>query len=479
MGNSRERGEESEFIPVDDSSPMNVSTLVRECVQKLPGIPLSFNIKLTVLLLCVIPCVSYFQMVVYPTVKEMYFNECRNKQVAVEVFFRPSLALAPISAWRSVPFVILILFLALPALFSKPEDFVLPEGLECLDCKKYSEEHDNAFSFPDRRSMGDEILRHLKIMYHAPANCFRSILTETSSLRKMWQKPRLSCVSCEENSRSSRAIRVVLSLIAIPLGILLIALLAVFAVFLFICVFGFVYSPLMTLVDCCKMKLLSRQFSNNSSNLRIFNVVSFVFCFCIFVGISWQLLNSFYFFICVLGFTILGLTLNISIVTPYVVFVLALTTYLYLCYDNMQNKYKAVKTIISERREELHMIRNAPEGTISAKLCWFVCKRVLPHEYEFLRMLRNMVFVVLYLIFALSSIVSFRNKFDLSTLTLTMSLLFTGSIPSLLLKILTTKTNVIGWVKIRMVREIDQAIKEYWDCRNCEALEPRILETRV
>ncbi|XP_015780533.1 PREDICTED: uncharacterized protein LOC107358445 [Acropora digitifera] len=160
-------------------------------------------------------------------------------------------------------------------------------------------------------------------------------------------------------------------------------------------------------------------------------------------------------------FTILGLTLNISIVTPYVVFVLALTTYLYLCYDNMQNKYKDVKKIISERREELHMTHNAPQGTISAKLYWFVCKRVLPHEYEFLRMLRNMVFVVLYLIFALSSIVFFRNKFDLSTLTLTMSLLFTGSIPSLLLKTLTTETNVIGWAKIRMVREIDQVIKEY------------------
>ena len=55
-GNSRKRGEETEFIPVDDSSPMNVSTLLRECVQKLPDIPMSFNIKLAVLLLFVFPC---------------------------------------------------------------------------------------------------------------------------------------------------------------------------------------------------------------------------------------------------------------------------------------------------------------------------------------------------------------------------------------------------------------------------------------
>ncbi|XP_074628414.1 uncharacterized protein LOC141886227 [Acropora palmata] len=392
LGNSRERGEESEFIPVDDSSPMNVSTLVRECVQKLPGIPLSFNIKLTVILLCVFPCVSYFQVVLYPTLKEMYFNECRNKQVAVEVFFGLPPAVAPISFWPSLLFFILILFLALPALFSKPEDFVLPEGLECLYCKKYSEEHDNAFSFSDRRSVGDEILRHLKIMYHAPAKDF---VTVTSLLRyccKMWQKSRLSRVICERNSRRSRAIRVVLSLIGISLGIPLIALLAVSGLLLFLCFYGVSYSPFMTLVDCCKMKLFSRQISNNSSNRCIFFVVSLL-CF---GGIFWQLLNSFYFFIHVLGFTILGLTLNISIVTPYVVFVLALTTYLYLCYDNTQNKYKAVKKIISERREELHMIRNAPQGIISAKLYWFVCERVLPHEYEFLRMLFNMVCVSVY-----------------------------------------------------------------------------------
>ena len=461
LRNSLERGEETEFIPVDDSSPVNVSTFLRECVQKLPDIPMSFNIKLTVILLCVFPCVSYFQMVLYPTVKEMYFNECRNKQVAVEVLFQLSLAVAPISFWRSLLFYILISFLALPALFSKPEDFVMPEGLECLYCKKYSEEHDNAFSFSDRRSMGDEILRHLKIMCHAPANCFRYIVTEISFLRyccKMWQKSRLCRVICKENSRRYRAIPVVLlNTIGILLGIPLIALLAVAGVLFFLCYYGVIYSPFATLVDCCKMKLLSRQFSNNSCNVYISYVVFGLY----FTGICWLLLNSFYFFICVLGFTILGLTLNISIVTPYVVFVLALTTYLYLCYDNMQNKYKDVKKIISERREELNMIRNAPEGTISAKLYWLVCKRVLPHEYEFLRMLRNMFFVGLYLIFALSSIVFFGNKFDLSTLTLTMSFLFTGSIPSLLLKILTTKTNVIGWPKIRMVKEIDQAITEY------------------
>lgn len=137
----------------------------------------------------------------------------------------------------------------------------------------------------------------------------------------------------------------------------------------------------------------------------------------------------------------------------------------------MKNKYKDVKKIISERREKLHVIRNAPEGTISAKLYWFVCERVLPHEYEFLRMLCNMVFVSVYLFLALFSIVFAGNKYDISTLTLIISVLFTGSIPSLFLKPLTTNTNVNGWAKIKMVREIDQAMKEYSDSRNGEAVE--------
>ncbi|XP_044169868.1 uncharacterized protein LOC114975008 [Acropora millepora] len=180
-----------------------------------------------------------------------------------------------------------------------------------------------------------------------------------------------------------------------------------------------------------------------------------------------------------LRYIILGLTLNTSILTPFLVFFFALISNLYLCYENLKNKYKDVKKIISERREKLHVIRNAPEGTISAKLYWFVCERVLPHEYEFLRMLRNMVFVSVYLFLALSSIVFFGNKYDISTFTLTISVLFTGSIPSVFLKSPITNSNVIGWAKIKMVREIDQAIKEYRDNSNGEAVEQQILEAHL
>ncbi|XP_068688028.1 uncharacterized protein [Montipora foliosa] len=63
--------EESETIPVDDSSPMNLSTLLNGCVQKLPDTEMSFNIKLAIMLLCICPSVLYVQIGLYGTVKKI------------------------------------------------------------------------------------------------------------------------------------------------------------------------------------------------------------------------------------------------------------------------------------------------------------------------------------------------------------------------------------------------------------------------
>jgi len=47
-----------------------------------------------------------------------------------------------------------------------------------------------------------------------------------------------------------------------------------------------------------------------------------------------------------LGYTIAGLVLNEDVVTPYVAFFLVVTTNIYLCYSNMQKKYKDGKEMI-------------------------------------------------------------------------------------------------------------------------------------
>ena len=87
VANSRDQVEESEFIPVDDSSPMNVSTLLRESVQKFPDVPLSFNIKLAVMCLCVYPRVLYVQIGLYHTLEKTSIDEIRKKHVRVDSVF--------------------------------------------------------------------------------------------------------------------------------------------------------------------------------------------------------------------------------------------------------------------------------------------------------------------------------------------------------------------------------------------------------
>ncbi|XP_015764870.1 PREDICTED: uncharacterized protein LOC107343791 [Acropora digitifera] len=242
--NSPERGEESEFLPVDDSSPMNVSTLSRESVQKLPDIPMSFNIKLAFIFFFVFPCVSYLQMVLYLTFKGMHLNECRNKQVAfkeVTVFSRVAMMHSIIEREYQIFLVAAILTLAFPVLFSKPKDFLIPEGIKCLYCKRYCENYNSAFPFSDRRSVGHEIRRHLKILYHVPGIWLRRF---GRCCFVMWQKWRLFRVSCDERSRLSRVIcdkklrlsrpmRVVLSLIGITCGILILVPLSALFVFYF------------------------------------------------------------------------------------------------------------------------------------------------------------------------------------------------------------------------------------------------------
>ena len=98
---------------------------------------------------------------------------------------------------------------------------------------------------------------------------------------------------------------------------------------------------------------------------------------------------------------------------------------------------------------------------------------------EMCRMLRNMVLAVAFLFLALSSIVFFGDEYDISTLTTTISVFFTGSIPLLFLKILTTNSGIIGSAKIEMKPKIYQAVKEYGRRKNSEAVWHQIAGTRV
>ena len=135
--------------------------------------------------------------------------------------------------------------------------------------------------------------------------------------------------------------------------------------------------------------------------------------------------------------------------------------------------------MILEKLQELHMNSDGPNGTIRIEIYWFVCDRVLPIKSEVCRMFRSMVLIIAFLFLSLSSIVFFGNEYDISTFATTISVFFTGSIPPLFLRILTTSNNIIGWEKIKMEREIDEAVNEYRGSRNGEAAGQQIADTRV
>ena len=71
LENRRDKRKEREFIPVDDSSPMILSTLLRESVKRFPDVALSFNVKLAVMCFCVYPCVLYVGIGLHYTVENL------------------------------------------------------------------------------------------------------------------------------------------------------------------------------------------------------------------------------------------------------------------------------------------------------------------------------------------------------------------------------------------------------------------------
>ncbi|CAH3020516.1 unnamed protein product [Porites evermanni] len=122
------------------------------------------------------------------------------------------------------------------------------------------------------------------------------------------------------------------------------------------------------------------------------------------------------------GFTIMGLVLNVDIVTPYVAFFVVVTTNIYFCYANLQKGYIEVKGFILKYwQQELQTTRSSEQRTIPAKLFWFVSDRVLPIQNEICLMLRNTAVIVTFLFLTISSIIFFGHEYEISTLVSTVA----------------------------------------------------------
>ena len=445
----------AEEIPVDDASPVICSTFLLGCVQLLPDLKSSFNVKLAVLMFCIFPFSFYFPLALFFFLKPKYIHE-RLKQPISE-----SPEFSAISVGMISPSTILILtVLVLPCwtafLFLKPKDLYLNK---CPLCDREN---------VDSVSIGNEILHHLKLF---PETVYFFMLTYRHLLNRSLKKMvSLSTCNLEMNYRGSRMRRALFSLWLLfsSLFTLFLSLVgAAFCLFLllvsvFFLFFGF--SPLIFLLDiiCKKVSTMTRR-TSDSIVLRNFLLLAFVI-YLLFITIL--LYNGIFtlctFFDGILGFTTMGLVLNAEIVIPYLSFLVVVITNVYFCYANLQKNYMAVKEfILKYRQQELDSNSGADQRTIPTNLFWFVSDEVLPVTTEICLMLRDMAVIVTFLFLTVSSIIFFRNAYEISTLVSTIAVFISGAIPTLFLKGLTRGKNFSGWRKIQLERKIKVAVREY------------------
>ena len=486
LGNRRDKRKEREFIPVDDSSPMILSTLLRESVKRFPDVALSFNVKLAVMCFCVYPCVLYVRIGLYYMVGNIYKDEMEMKMrmkmkqdlfgwLFSQLFFSNNLLDEPaVELAFAMPMIIMSIVLVL---FSRPKDFILEENEVCQLCRTMSSKFSSLNpTLTSRRSLGDEIHRHLRCFHHY---IWYALLRYGNILALICDNLLLGCLR-EEMHQESRGrhllcvgLRFISLIVALPFiivgGVLCLLILIVVLI-----VSLLRFSPYGTVCKhfCTKNRERLRGIQVNCKGLGAFcSGMSFASLFPIVLVFSFRLFrNSCFFVSYAVMFIIIELALNARVVTPFLAFFLVVTTNVYSCYSKTQGKYREVKKMIWSRLQELQLNSNVPKDTIPAEIYWFVCDKVLPIKSEMCRMLRNMVLVVAFLFLALFSIVFYGNEYDISALTTTISVFFTGSMPLLFSKVLTTNSKIIGWAKIEMEIEIDKAITEYRDSSNLEAL---------
>lgn len=139
-------------------------------------------------------------------------------------------------------------------------------------------------------------------------------------------------------------------------------------------------------------------------------------------------------------FTVMGLVLNAELISPYVAFILVVIRNMYLCYSNLQSKYKEVKGMISKQWKEntryLPWMHSSSDETIPKTLFWFVCgkrksrvqQNVLLLRAELCFMLRDMTLILVFLFLSLYTILMFQSMNDMSAMVSTIFVFVSGVI---------------------------------------------------
>ena len=459
------------LLYLDEPDPITFSYFLRTHTKERTEL-FSFHFKLAFLWYCVIPSFAYLRLGLNYIVESKFMKEVHKKPKAylvgplfsyvfdVQGLVRTLMALAPL---------ILILF-------SSPKDFLITvrEDIGQVVCPVCKE---------NTVSVGEDMLRHLGKL---AVNSYKL----ASCLITLHQKALVGSLKfftrcgIEKRDRTPFIASWVLfwdfvSVIAVG-GIFGGICLCLWLVGLVLLIFW--YSPWFSLIQVCFRKLLqiARKRIHEIRNenllfhthiLKLFVVEFFVFCFYLLVeailtdgcwvgGLSCRCITRMF------GFVILGLVLNASIVGPFVALSIVALTNIYLCYYNLQMRYRDIKEMISEKWQTLdgkHELDAIPED-----LFWRICSgasnsnnTVPPVRGEVNLMLCNMAIILIFLFLVHCSVFLVTDAKSISAVPSTIAVFLSGAITGLFFKGFRDDKRFTGETRVKMIREIEEAVIEY------------------
>ena len=460
------------LLYLDEPNPITFSYFLRTYTKERTEL-FSFHSKFAFLWYCVIPIFVYlrlglnyiveskFMEAVHKNPKAYLVGPLFSYRFCVQDLVRTPMALAPL---------ILILF-------SSPKDFLITvtEDIRQVKCPVCRE---------NTVSVGEDMLRHLRklaVDSYKLASCLINVHQKAlaKSIKFFTHYAIEKMVPPWKRAKTPFIVLwvlfwdvVLVIVVGVILGGVCFCVLLIGLVFLICC-----YSPWGSLMLVCLRKLGQmlkkwsleefNQYRHYLTPMFIGVQVGFQLLLmailtngCLVGSLSCRCITRMF------GLVTLGLVLNASVVGPFLALSIVALTNIYLCYYNLQMYYRDVKEMISEKWQTLDGKRE--HGAIPEDLFWRICseasnsnKAVPPVRGEVNRMLSNMAIILIFLVLVFCSVFLVTDASSMSAVPSTIAVFLSGAIPSLLFKGLTHGKRFTGETRVRMIREIEEAVIKY------------------
>ena len=458
------------LLYLDEPNPITFSYFLRTYTKERTEL-FSFHFKLTFLLYGVIPIFAYLKLVLNYIVKSNFMEEVHKKPKAslVGPLFSYVFSFQRLSGtlFALAPLILILISSPTDFLITVTEDF---RQVICPVCKE------------NTGSAGDDMLRHLgKLAVNSYKLASRLITLHQKAL--IWSIKLFTHWALKKMGPPwKRAKTPFIALWVLFWDVVLIIVVGVIfgGICLFLLLLGLVllicwYSPWHSLIHVSarkkKQMLKESRIRNKNQTLKFifvwlflhFSVVldaATITSCCVVGGLSCRHITN------MCGLVTLGLVLNASVVGPFVALSIVALTNIYLCYYNLQMRYQDVKKMISEKWQTVD--GKSEHGAIPEDLFWRICSEtsnsnntVLPVRGEVNRMLSNMAIILIFHFLVFCSVFLVIDVSSILAVPSTIAVLLSGVIPGFFFKGLTNEKRFTGETRMKMIREIEEAVIEY------------------